>query len=123
MKNKKIICAVLAVLVIAMSFMIYAQASQLSQIKQKIAERDQCLAILVNNHDYPDEYIEMLAGVNGFHGYDDMVSYLVSKGELYHIPAFTYKGDDYEYEYSETYALKGTVVYNDAIEMGVIPMN
>ena len=120
-KSVKIICVILAVLVIALGFVVYAQASQLSQVKKATVERDKYLAVLVNNHDYPKEFIGEIANVNGFDGYDDMVSYLVSKGELYHIPAFTYKGADYECEYQETYAIKGVVVYCDAVEMGVIP--
>lgn len=123
-KKSKIICAILTVLVIVAGFMIYAKVSnKLSFSNQKTAERDKYLAILVNNGDYPKEFVEEIANVNGFDGYDGLVSYLVSKDEVCHIPAFTYKGEDYEYKYPETYAIKGTVVYCDAVEMGVIPTN
>ena len=50
-----------------------------------------------------------------------MVEYLISVGELYSIPAFEYV-DEYgnNVKYSETYACKDSVVYDKAIQMGVI---
>lgn len=116
----KIICCVMfTILLIGICFVIYAQASRLNQAEQEIANRNRYLAVLVNNHDYSEEFINQVANVSGFDGYDDMVSYLVSKGELHHIPAFTCGSVNY----AETYALKDTVVYCDAVEMGVIPAN
>lgn len=74
------------------------------------------LAIIVSNKDFSVAEIDQIAVDNGYDGYADMVESLVEAGELYHIPKFSYNGSTYE----ETYTVKGTIVYEKAIEAGVI---
>ena len=74
------------------------------------------LAIIVSNKDFSVAEIDQIAIENGYDGYEDMVESLVDAGELYHIPAFSHNGSTYE----ETYTVKGTIVYEKAVEAGVI---
>ena len=79
------------------------------------------LAKLVSNQDYSVERIDEIAKENGFASYDAMVEHLVDIGELVYIPKFEYTN-----EFEETismggfYSIKGTTVYNIALEMGII---
>lgn len=92
----------------------------LEDIKSIATEEEQELAVLVSNQDFPDEELNRIAIEKGYGSLHMMIGHLVHVGELVYIPAFTYEGEDGTYEYEATYSTKRTVVYNDAVEMGVI---
>lgn len=84
-----------------------------------------CLAILVNNKDFPVTYIDEVAKLNGYTGYVEMVMDLINKKLLFYIPSFTTygyseDGEPEEINYETTFAVEGTIVYNAAVEFGII---
>lgn len=84
-----------------------------------------CLAILVNNKDFPVTYIDEVAKLNGYNGYVEMVMDLIDEELLFYIPSFTTygyseDGEPEEINYETTFAVEGTIVYNAAVEFGVI---
>ena len=83
---------------------------------------DESLAVLVSNGDYPDEVLDQIAKNHDYTDLQDMINDLVDKGELVYIPPFTYRDKDgNKHEYTEgTYTTNRTVIYSDAVEMGVI---
>ena len=102
---------------------IYNNAAEMGVIKELYDE--ETLAVLVSNHDYPDEKMNKIAIDNGYENLQDMIDKLVEKKLLYYIPDFIYIGKDKDgnetsYVYQATYSTNRTVIYHDAVEMGVI---
>lgn len=109
---KKIIVLIL----ITMTVIAYG-AVCIHAFKNKTAETCNELASIVSNRDLN---LEEVAKEYYFEDSAEMIDFLVKGGYLVYIPEFTYVGDDYVYTYSSRYTTKGTIVYNDALAMGVI---
>lgn len=75
------------------------------------------LAVLVSNKDLPIEMLNKIAISNDYVNYNEMINHLVSIDELYYIPEFISE-DGFKYE--STYTVDGTIIYEDALEMGII---
>ena len=102
---------------------IYNNAADMGVIKE--IYDDETLAILVSNQDYTDEKMNKIAIDNGYENLQDMIDKLVEKKLLYYIPDFIYIGKDEDgnetrHSYQATYSTNRTVIYSDAVEMGVI---
>ena len=106
---KKVICVTIALLCVSVSFNV-CFASVESQRLDKMAS-------VISNADYPEAVQNEMARINGFRNREDMARYLVKKGKLVYVPAFT---DTEGFSYPSTYTKSDTCFYAVAVEAGVI---